>query len=640
MAKESTENAAPASEGTVVSLRWISVAVLALLVVLVFSFHLHIGFTTRDDAETGLLPVRLGSARETAWQVALASGRFYHLIIVPIQVALMHLFFRSTLTYNLLAVGAVLLNVALFSWTARKAFASNLAGLLAATLSLVWLQNHWHHSLMTSYPVIPHLAFSALLCAIIVLLSWEKNRPFNRPVLAGVLYFLSILFSESFLVYFPILAGICCYHAWQLPVTSLKVRAKMTMRAISPAATGVIIYLVCYIAFRSAHPSHHHGNQLAPFNLNRIGAVLWQYTTSTLPGYFHFHDPDAINRMSDAFASGKGRFGELLTQCRLEWLVKALVSSSFCALLLSLKPRELNSRSYFMAALAGLGATLAPVFLVSLTRQYQDWVVNSRSLAYGLPSYCSYFGVVFLIGTSLLYLNQLARRSPNLWLIYIVLASLFVGTTSLATDSYNYYIAREQRLSHLKWQTVDRFIRTDDFKAVPEGSLFYAPSLWQARGIVANSEKYWSDYFTARSRKKIAVARTFEELKSLVAAAPKARTYLLAFRQATKEPDQFFAFAEIKRPEPSSSDNTIYANDFALFSYGKNRHATLIARCRDGDAPPKVEVNGRAVESIAGPVFFAVIDASPTAGDFPRTVVHADRPVDLTNLQLSYFPDP
>jgi hypothetical protein len=638
MQNESKESRASASEGSVVALHYISAAVLVLLVLFVFFFHFQIGFTTRDDAEIGLYPVRLGTP-ETAWRIAQASGRFYHLISVPIQVALLRLFLFSPMTYNLLAVGAVLLNVALFSWVVRKAFASNLAGLLTATLSLIWLQNHWGHSLLTSYPVIPHLAFSALLCATIVLLSWERGQPFNRPILVGSLYFFSILFSELFLIYFPILAGICFYRAWQLPLMSFKARAKAVVCALWPMVAGVVLYLLCYFAFRYLHPSHHHGNQLAPFDVKRIVAVLWQYTTSTLPGYFYFHDADTMNRMLDGFAPRTGRFIELFKDCRVEWLAKALLSSCFCALLLSLKPSLPYGRHYFLAISAGVAATLAPVFLVSLTLQYQDWVVNSGSLAYGLPSYCAYFGVVLLIGTVLLYLNQLARRSNTVSLGYIVLVSLFVGTTSLATDSYNYGIALDQRLSNLKWRTLDRFIRTNDFKALPEDSLLYAPSIWQARGIASNREEYWTDYFTARSRKKISVAGTLEELKKSVAARPQGRTYFLAFRQAPKEPDQFLIFAEVKNLEPSLSGDAVYANDFALFGYSKNRRFTLIGRCSGGATRPSVGVNGKPVNDMSGDVFFALVDEPHAAGDFPRNVVHADRPVDLTRLEVSYFPE-
>jgi hypothetical protein len=616
--------------------RAVVVTGLLLLAILVLAPLFQTGFTTRDDAETGLLPDQWGGWWGAVWALTLASGRFFHVISLHLVFALSRLCSRHPIAYHLLATGSVLLNVAGFYFVTARALASKAAGVLAAACALTWLQNGWNHNLLTSYPVLPHLGLTILLGIVILLLAWQRTPRPGATLIAGAAYFAALLVSEAFVVYLPVLLALCLYRAWHTPDRSLGERVRAATRSSSPMIVALAIYLICYFVFRHFYPSHHYGNQLAPFDFRRTALVIWQYGLSTFPGYFYFRDSTSLNVTIDGVATNSGWLWQLFARIRPEWIAKALIANLFCWLVLSRRRHFFAARSFVLAVVTAIACLVAPVLLVGLTRQYQDWVVNSNSLAYGAPSYFAYFAMVFMIVVVMLGLGQCFMRWPFAWRLYVVLACCFVTATSLATDYYNHYITLDQQLSHLKWRTVDRFIATETYGKIPAGSVIYAPSLWRGRGIMANSDFYWTEYFSQWSGKRVSLHRSAEEFKAALNKTRDANAYYLGFEQEATRPNQSLVFGELKKPAEIGEDGTAYADTFILFTYSKIRKFTLMGTC-SGDTAT-FEVNGRRLEDVDGGVFFASIDHEPTPGDFPATTVRSSAPIDLTRLVISYLP--
>ena len=138
---------------------------------------------------------------------------------------------------------------------------------------------------------------------------------------------------------------------------------------------------------------------------------------------------------------------------------------------------------------------------LGFTPKYQDWAINRSNVAY-VPSYFSFFGTVFIISTIIVFLNQHMSKKNTIATFYIVIVSVCVSLSSIMTDYYNYYVTLDQQLSNLKWISFNLFLNTAEFKAVPEGSILYAPTLWRARGIVSHfhDPRYWSDYVRKKNR--------------------------------------------------------------------------------------------------------------------------------------------
>lgn len=551
--------------------------------------------------------------------------------------ALSHLCSVRPFIYHLLAVGSISLNLAAFAFVIARGLRSKAAGILGLSLGLTWLQNSWNHNLFTSFPVVLHLGLTLLLCVVALLLTWQTKGGGPFAVFAGIGYFMALLVSESFVAYLPILIGVCVSKAWQVPGCERRKRVRIVARGSLPILAALALYLICYFGYRYAFPSQHSGNQLAPFDIGRIASVVWQYSVSTFPGYFYFRDPMSMNATFDGFTPNSGSVWQLIERGRPEWIAKALVASLFCGLLLARRSPFFTARAFLLSILAGLMGLVAPVCLISLTLQYQEWVLVSNSLAYGAPSYYAYFAMVWLILTIMLWANQLLARNLKVWRIYVVVACCFVAGTSWATDYYNYYITLDQQLSHLKWRTVDRFIQTDEFAAVRDSSVIYAPTLWRSRGLATNGDNYWTEYFNQRSGKKVVLCRSAAQFQDALKASPGLPGYFLAFEQEPKEQNQFVVFATLERPRDVSYTGAVSAKSFGVFMFSRNRKFTLVGQSADG-LPVAVEVNGERVGDATGPFFVAPIDHEQTAGDFPKTTVRASAPVDLTQLVISFFP--
>ncbi len=615
--------------------RYLKIAVvtaLSLLALIALFPYLQIGFTTKDDTEIALMAGQRGGLLHQALNFAAAQGRFYS-VLTMMGLFLPH-YFRHPAWYYTFQLGSILLNVALFYLLLRKMFCSSAFALLAAALGLTFLENNWYHSFLTSYPFVPHFGLSSLFCSFLFFIDWQRREELSFAVLSGIAYFVSLLVYESFAPYCLVFFGFCIYKGLSNRKMILKDRIAGVTKAFSPILLALIFYFGTYCIFRVYHPSHYEGNQIAPFNAGRIGAVVWQYATSTLPGYFYLRDPGAVQATFDGFGYHAIGFTELVDRCRIEWVVKALIVSILCASILLGRPRIFTAKSFSLAVIAGVACIAAPVLPLGFTTKYQSWVLESHSLAHS-PSYYSYFAMVFLLTSILIFLNQKIGRSRILLLSYVVFASSVVAAGSFATDFYNYYITNDQRLAYLKWTVLDHFIQTEDFKALPANAVIYAPSLWRTRGILAHDPGYWTAYFTQKSGKVVQVVREPREISQLVRKTFGSQLYFLDYKQESKEPDQYIVFAKLEGVSPVA--RFLYATDFALFTYSKNKKFTLIGQCSPGETPTKIVVNNQLVGENQDRLFACPIDRSGVLDDFPKTTVRSTSPIDLSSLVVSYF---
>ena len=69
-------------------------------------------------------------------------------------------------------------------------------------------------------------------------------------------------------------------------------------------------------------------------------------------------------------------------------------------------------------------------------------------------------------------------------------------------------------MSDLKWQAVNRFLKTEEYSNVPENAIIYAPSLWNIIGSVGIHDSYWSDYFRIISGKNVRVEKNSTQISN------------------------------------------------------------------------------------------------------------------------------
>lgn len=620
------------SDVPALQLKIAAVTAISLLALLALFPYLQIGFTTKDDTEIALMAGQRGELLHQALNFATLQGRFYS--IFSMLGLFLPYYFQSPAWYYGFYLGSILLNVTLFYVFLRETFRSPIFALLAAALSLAFLENNWYHSFLTSYPFVPHLGLSCLFCSLLLFSRWQRRQKLRFAALSGCFYFVSLAIYESFAPYCLVFFALSVYGTFSRPGLILKYRIADVARTFSPILFALILYFGSYCIFRYVHPSRYEGNQIAPFDARRISAVVVQYAASTLPGYFYLRDPGAVQATFDGFGYHKIGLTNLIDRCRIEWVVKALIVSILCANILLTRPKLFTARTFSVVTITGIACVIAPVFPLGLTAKYQSWVLQSGSLAHS-PSYYSYFATVFLLASILIFLNQKAARWKFLSLSYVLFACAFVAAASFATDFYNYYITNDQRLAHLKWTVLDHFIQTEDFKTLHENAVIYAPSLWRTRGILAHDPGYWTAYLKQKSGKVVQVVQEPREIDQLLSKGFGSQIYFLDYKQEPKEPNQYVVFAKLENVSPPTG--FLYAADFALFTYSKNRKFTLIGQCAPGESPIRIVVNNHLLERIEDGFFRCQVDRNSVLDDFPKTTIRSSRPVDLSSLAVSYF---
>ena len=604
---------------------------LALLLLAIFALYprLSTGFTTQDDTNISLMAKSWHTLLPNASYNAVVTGRFFAGFLI-LDLAVPYLI-DSQLYYYALTIGALVVNILCFYALIRRIFRSSDIAVLITALALAFLPNNWQHNPLTAYPFAYSIAMACLLGSFISFLSWRCGSGIVPGIVTAVLYFLALLTTEAFALYCTIF--FCLSVTTAFDGGSRSYRIKRIARAFSPIAVSLLLYVLLYLLFKRTHPGHYEGVQLAAGNLSRTAAVIWQYATSTLPGYYYFHDSPRMLVAYDGVAPVWGING-LVQSLRVEWIVKAMILCWLCASILRSKGAYVTKRYIGLLPL-GILAIFAPVTLVGLTVKYQHKVIDSHSLGY-VHSYFAFFGTAFVLGLLILLGKRLAALSRRLSAVYPIVVALALAIPSLATDRYNYYITRDQQLSNLKWRMIDEVSSTDAIKTIPYRTIIYAPSLWTYRGIVENLPGYWSAYLSWRTGKQLTVCRTLEEFDSARRERAGHATYFLSYHQEPKDANQFMVLA--KAPYvPYVSTNTVYSTKATLFTYSKYRDFVLIGRYRPGE-PANIRVDNQAVTEVSENAFAHEITKSNSPTDLPRTTIESSVLIDVANLTISFFP--
>ncbi len=250
---------------------------------------------------------------------AIETGRFFGVFLI-LDLAVPYLV-DSQLYYYALTIGALVVNILCFYALIRRIFRSSDIAVLITALALAFLPNNWQHNPLAAYPFAYSIAMACLLGSFISFLRWRCGSGVVAGIVTAVLYFLALLTTEAFALYCTIFLCLSVTAPCHGGLTSH--RLKCITRAFSPIAVSLSLYAVLYLLFKLAHPSHYEGVQLAAGNLSRTVAVVWQYATSTVPGWLFANIP-AFGRDSvfdDVFPvyldrwrteqSGNGRFSFL-----------------------------------------------------------------------------------------------------------------------------------------------------------------------------------------------------------------------------------------------------------------------------------------------------------------------------------------
>jgi len=514
--------------------------ILGLVSVIVFFPHLKTGFTTCDDTTTALTAWNAGESLGHPLKIAKSQGRFNQAINTYMD--WMPYIFKSNTVYHTVRLGTVILGIVLFFIVIRLFSRSSVFACLTTLLIVSFLQNNWQHSLMTSYPFVFQFGFCMLLISFYSFYHFNMTGKKLWASVYGVCYLFSLFVSELFVLYSVIFLIASIGYAWG---SEKKMFFTCVFRLILPAFLSLTFFICCMFIFSMGYPGDYDGTKLADISMTAIIRVIAQLSVGTIPTVLYLTDSMTINTTFDGFSNHYVGFLPLLGRLKVQWLVKGILTSWCCWYLLK-EPGDIRTSPgwIFKMIFIGIILMILPFVLLGLTTKYQYWI-SFGTLAY-TPSYFGYFGTILTLSSILMFFNNRVKKTKIINTVFLVSACSTVFVLSSITDYYNHYVTLDQQLSHLKWTSVDKLIKTVEFDKVPDGSIIYAPSLYRnSRGILKLGRNYWTEYFTLKTKKKITVIQHRKTTRQ--STHGESNFYYLKFLQEPKSKNQFILFAQLEK---------------------------------------------------------------------------------------------
>jgi hypothetical protein len=606
-----------------------SIFILVLLAILVYFPLAGTGFTTNDDT---LISTSWGASWTSAYEAAVTQGRLGFFVGVPLLQAPYYI--DNPIYFNLLRFGSpILLLVTLFIFICRT-YKSSALSILILGYFFAFIQNGWEQNLLTSYPFAFNIQFTAFLTSLLLYDFYLKTKSIRFGFMAAVLYGISLTL-ESFFLYGLVFIVMAASHATEeYPNDDFIKTGIHSFENLIPIISIATLYLIAYLTWRYIHPSSYSGNTLKLSDPLQIFKVFWSFSTSAFPGYKFLHNEEQYKSLINSYAPANYSFKTVVSEMRVEWLVKALLTAYITAI--ALKDKSISvvtPRSIAVGLLLSFVCIFLPNILVSLTEVYRSWrQAGSTSYHY---TYFSFIAIAIFLGFLSILIVKSAHRQKKMTIAIITLITLIAAFFSILTDFHNYYVTKDQLLSHKKWRTVNEFIKTAEFSKIPQNAIIYSPSLFQHRNIMENHLGYWTDYIKQKTGKTIYILKNLE---SHPAGLTNNNIAHIKYVQDPQGDNQIFIFSPKLNIKRLRDFGRVTTQTATIYSYSKNRNATLSGFNIGNDSPGTILINDSIVaeSNIAG--FSQVVSFYPISSSFPFLTMSSEKEFEIDNLIISYLP--
>ena len=574
------------------------------------------GFTTTDDIYTELFP--------TVHDAAFEQGRVGFLLLsYPSKLPYL---LDSEVYFEICRVGSIILTLVLFFICIYVLFDSYIIAILSAIFFLSFIQNSWDHNPITSYPATHQFIVQCLFVSLIFFKKAIAKGKLTFSIISAIFYFLALSY-EAIFFYFPIFLMILLQKYNHKEKISNAIRNKDIGREISPIIIALFLYLSLYTCWRYFHPSEYAGNVFGlndPFSFIK---TVFQYSISSLPGYYFFNQ--SASQISYGFEQAFS-FSHFLSQLRVEWIVKTCVVFWVTMMILHRITKEAFNKNFLVCAfLSCFSAIFLPNILLGTTAKYQNWVLLHGSKGY-TTTYLSFFGTVAALALLVTYMMSWVSNKYTRAVLVVVFA-IITSFISLITDYHNFFVFHDQQLTDMKWKVMDRFIETKTFQSIPAGSLIYSPTLFEGRGIVGIYPDYWTSYIQKKTGKNIHITNRISENRI----QKKEKIFFLKFKQEPHTENHATIFGKMV-------DNDLqlvglpcgYAA--TIFSYSTNKKLNVIGfTLCEYSGEGNTWINGMPAKNRGG-AFFGKLDLSKEQTDFPKVNITSDHLIRLNEIFITY----
>lgn len=595
-------------------------ALISLLIVLVIYPLFYTGFTTQDDSMNAVKDFNIFQII----QAARNSGRinpFASMLLFKVPYLFDNFLYTKSMT-----VIPIIISFLLFTYTIYLYSKSKKLALLTLVVLVSTLQFSWNHSLLTSYPFSHTVTWCAFLLSCITFYKYIHERKRLYIWITIGLYFFSLCLYE---MYVPFIAIYCVFL--HIETIQNKENIYRKYKKIVPLALTLCMYLALYISFRTFFAIRVYSGAELHINsmesIERALTTMFQYSLVAFPTNFlqNINYQSFIYNYFQTISTPQISFLYILMHAQAEWIVLSIISSFLVAHILMQKAPHIHIpfRSLFILGIAFL---FLPNLVISFTPKYQDWVQRGDTAF--LTTFFSMFGSALIISVLCIFIYKKISRSNRILFFACIIIIMFRYT--LITSYANSHIIQSQILSNRKWQVIDAFIQTDEFKNIPDGVVLYAPTLWNHKAIMENTDNYWTEYIKRKSKKNVTI-----NSKTI---CTRCVLYYLQFSQEKKQDNQYLVFAKVNR-EDHISKNRLFSNRMHMYMYSKNKTYLLsFSYEKNKRTNISIKIDGQEIPVESTHTSSIIIDGTNSEKKLGHNVIEAPS-IDLTSTHISYFID-
>ncbi|PZQ14803.1 MAG: hypothetical protein DI564_09890 [Rhodanobacter denitrificans] len=534
-----------------------------------------------------------GSWLQIAYDIAVEHGR----LLKPSSYTYFFPYlFDSPLYQDALRLGTTLATCLIGGYVLARLLRMRELTLLYALVFFALAQNSANLNLFVNYPFAWEFTWATWLLGTLGLIV-ALDRQAMRYAVVGTLVML-IGLQEGFVAY-----------AFTLPLIVLahRLTVRPAWRYLVPYAVGITLWLVCWVIWRLLHPSSYDGSSMG--GIAHPLLALRTIVTLSLGG------APLATVFNGEVALTLHSLREHVTAL---WFIKMLAVGAATMVLARLIGDGRPAVPLAPLALVVLVMVFIPNVLLGLTSHYQQWVTHGvHAVHYSQFSYYAWIALLVL------GLVALFRRYRSMRVAAVAAAVLSVA--SFVTDWSNAGFNLEQKQYARRWNTFERWLRSEAFEAIAPGARIVMNDA-AITGSPVSDTAYW--LFVANARADRQVASIQPEGRQ------EAPTHYLYLYDEVRSPNQTLLFAAI---DPAQGVDRALAHTVRIYPNTSNDRLEISARqlCV-GDCPQSVAVNGRVAPQLFSDALSVVAHATPDANGVPVVTIRSPNLIDLRTVRVTF----
>ncbi len=561
------------------SIAYIATAILTLLP------FFQIGFTTSDDFQYyNTAHQNLDYWLMDAKAYAHDAGRFYFLITkyfyyVPYLID--SFIWTKFVQYTMLAACFLL-----FTYLIYRIFKSQRLAALTLLLLIFNLGiGYGYLYFPAAYPFYFTFSLSIFLTGIILFLNYVEKGGYGKVLWGAVLFFISFLFYENYLVYSVFFCAYILIRNWKSDGFKRLWVSKQFYRELLPTVCVMLVYLTCYIGYRQYLIHTIDGIVLyggatlsGNFSWANFFRIIYKCTIYNLPGEIYYYDKYLVAENSLSLTGHNDVIFYILTHASVISYLNALIQ---CVILWYLMKNLDGKKIKWSYVIWGIVAALLLAnmshVLIAITNKYNgEWAHWIRAY---VTSFFSYFCIMLVIALGIVGTLKFCKTKAAR-LVVGILWCLVISCFSIVNTYTNEHIGREWQKSQHRIDVVNMIGKQGFFERLPQNSIIYTEQIHKTSDLgysICETNKDFEDLITHHST----YFQTFaSDTLDLCQAVDNLSDTLIYFIQATETKKAGELMLVLSHISHFNADNPTasVADSADIFYYSPTKDFTLYER--------------------------------------------------------------